>query len=386
MKFLGLNDFQFKDQKVLLRLDLNAPVEEGKVTNDERLIRSLPTISHILEEEGKLIIISHLGRPEENDLYQPKFSLSPIVKRLEELLGKSIPLIEGLDNVPSIESGELLVLENIRFLKGEKSNEPELSKKLANLADIFVMDAFATSHRAHSSTAGIIEFSKNACAGLLLREEVNALSKLMLKESTSSLAVLGGAKISTKLDLINSLSEKMGTVILGGGLANTCLAAQGYFVGNSLIEESMLGQALELSKKNNVIIPEKVIVANSSNEEGIVTHVDKVKKGQSIFDVAPDSFVELRGLFENATTILWNGPMGLFEEPQFSSGTKKVAEMIAFSKAFSVCGGGDTISAAADAGVLDRLDYVSTAGGAFLEFIEGRKLPALEALQLKALK
>jgi len=386
MKFLGLNDFQFKDQKVLLRLDLNAPVEEGKVTNDERLIRSLPTISHILEEEGKLIIISHLGRPEENDLYQPKFSLSPIVKRLEELLGKSIPLIEGLDNVPSIESGELLVLENIRFLKGEKSNEPELSKKLANLADIFVMDAFATSHRAHSSTAGIIEFSKNACAGLLLREEVNALSKLMLKESTSSLAVLGGAKISTKLDLINSLSEKMGTVILGGGLANTCLAAQGYFVGNSLIEESMLGQALELSKKNNVIIPEKVIVANSSNEEGIVTHVDKVKKGQSIFDVAPDSFVELRGLFENATTILWNGPMGLFEEPQFSSGTKKVAEMIASSKAFSVCGGGDTISAAADAGVLDRLDYVSTAGGAFLEFIEGRKLPALEALQLKALK
>ncbi len=386
MKFLGLNDFQFKDQKVLLRLDLNAPVEEGKVTNDERLIRSLPTISHILEEEGKLIIISHLGRPEENDLYQPKFSLSPIVKRLEELLGKSIPLIEGLDNVPSIESGELLVLENIRFLKGEKSNEPELSKKLANLADIFVMDAFATSHRAHSSTAGIIEFSKNACAGLLLREEVNALSKLMLKESTSSLAVLGGAKISTKLDLINSLSEKMGTVILGGGLANTCLAAQGYFVGNSLIEESMLGQALELSKKNNVIIPEKVIVANSSNEEGIVTHVDKVKKGQSIFDVAPDSFVELRGLFENATTILWNGPMGLFEEPQFSSGTKKVAEMIASSKAFSVCGGGDTISAAADAGVLDRLDYVSTAGGAFLEFVEGRKLPALEALQLKALK
>lgn len=386
MKFLGLNDFQFKDQKVLLRLDLNAPVEEGKVTNDERLIRSLPTISHILEEEGKLIIISHLGRPEENDLYQPKFSLSPIVKRLEELLGKSIPLIEGLDNVPSIESGELLVLENIRFLKGEKSNEPELSKKLANLADIFVMDAFATSHRAHSSTAGIIEFSKNACAGLLLREEVNALSKLMLKESTSSLAVLGGAKISTKLDLINSLSEKMGTVILGGGLANTCLAAQGYFVGNSLIEESMLGQALELSKKNNVIIPEKVIVANSSNEEGTVTHVDKVKKGQSIFDVAPDSFVELRGLFENATTILWNGPMGLFEEPQFSSGTKKVAEMIASSKAFSVCGGGDTISAAADAGVLDRLDYVSTAGGAFLEFVEGRKLPALEALQLKALK
>lgn len=386
MKFLGLNDFQFKDQKVLLRLDLNAPVEEGKVTNDERLIRSLPTINHILEEEGKLIIISHLGRPEENDLYQPKFSLSPIVKRLEELLGKSIPLIEGLDNVPSIESGELLVLENIRFLKGEKSNEPELSKKLANLADIFVMDAFATSHRAHSSTAGIIEFSKNACAGLLLREEVNALSKLMLKESTSSLAVLGGAKISTKLDLINSLSEKVGAVILGGGLANTCLAAQGYFVGNSLIEESMLGQALELSKKNNVIIPEKVIVANSSNEEGIVTHVDKVKKGQSIFDVAPDSFVELRGLFENATTILWNGPMGLFEEPQFSSGTKKVAEMIASSKAFSVCGGGDTISAAADAGVLDRLDYVSTAGGAFLEFVEGRKLPALEALQLKALK
>ena len=386
MKFLGLNDFQFKDQRVLLRLDLNAPIKDGAVTNDERLVRSLPTINHILNNEGKLIVISHLGRPKENGKLQPDFSLSPVVKRLEQLMNRSINLINDIYNIPSIEAGEMIILENVRFLEGEKSNDPELSKKLANIADIFVMDAFATSHRAHSSTTGVIEFSEKACAGFLLEEEINALSKLTLKNKGGSLAVLGGAKISTKLDLINSLCDKMDTVILGGGIANTCLLAQGFPVGDSLVEESMLKEALELSKKSNVIIPRIVVTAKNQQKEGSIKHVDRVEEDESIFDIAPESFKEHQDIFDAAKTILWNGPMGLFEESAFSEGTVQMAKMIVSSKGFSVAGGGDTISAASKAGVLDKLDYVSTAGGAFLEFIEGRKLPSLEALQLKLVK
>ena len=386
MKFLGLNDFQFKDQRVLLRLDLNAPIKDGAVTNDERLVRSLPTINHILNNEGKLIVISHLGRPKENGELQPEFSLSPVVKRLEQLLNRSINLITDINNIPSIETGEMIILENVRFLDGEKSNDPELSKKLANIADIFVMDAFATSHRAHSSTTGVIEFSEKACAGFLLEEEINALSKLTLKNKGGSLAILGGAKISTKLDLINSLCDKMDTVILGGGIANTCLLAQGFSVGDSLVEESMLKEALELSKKSNVIIPTTVVTAKMKEHEGSVKYIDQVEEDESIFDIAPESFKEHQDIFDAAKTILWNGPMGLFEENAFSEGTIQVAKMIVSSKGFSVAGGGDTISAASKAGVLDKLDYVSTAGGAFLEFIEGRKLPSLEALQLKLVK
>ena len=386
MKFLGLNDFQFKDQRVLLRLDLNAPIQDGAVTNNERLLRSLPTINHILKNEGKLIVISHLGRPKENGELQPEFSLSPVVKRLEQLLNRSINLITDINNIPSIETGEMIILENVRFLDGEKSNDPELSKKLANIADIFVMDAFATSHRAHSSTTGVIEFSEKACAGFLLEEEINALSKLTLKNKGGSLAILGGAKISTKLDLINSLCEKMDTVILGGGIANTCLLAQGFPVGDSLVEESMLKEALELSKKSNVIIPRIVVTAKNQYKECSIKHVGHVEEDESIFDIAPESFKEHQDIFDAAKTILWNGPMGLFEESAFSEGTIQVAKMIVSSKGFSVAGGGDTISAASKAGVLDKIDYVSTAGGAFLEFIEGRKLPSLEALQLKLVK
>ena len=248
------------------------------------------------------------------------------------------------------------------------------------------MDAFATSHRAHSSTTGVIEFSEKACAGFLLEEEINALSKITLKDKGDTLAVLGGAKISTKLDLINSLCDKMDAVILGGGIANTCLLAQGFSVGRSLVEGSMLKEALELSKKSNVIIPRMVVTAKLKEQEGTVKDIDQVEEDESIFDIAPESFKEYQGLFDAAGKILWNGPMGLFEENTFSEGTIQVAKMIASSRGFSVAGGGDTISAASKAGVLEKLDYVSTAGGAFLEFIEGRKLPSLEALQLKLVK
>ena len=379
MRYKKLNEISLSDKSVLLRLDLNTPIEAGAVTNQERIIRSLPTVNFILESGARLIIMSHLGRPEENNMFQEEFSLAPVVKEMEGLLNMQIPLyslseIEGLDQVDHIS-----IIENTRFNIGEKNNDIELSKRLAALADVFVMDAFATSHRAHASTTGVITFSNDACAGFLLDEELTALSKVK-ENAKSSIAVLGGAKISTKLSLIDSLSKTVDKVILGGGIANTCLAAKGYEVGKSLIEDSMLEEAKELVTNPKIIIPESVIVSISADEPGRITSANSIKENEAIFDIAPASFVELESIIMNAGTILWNGPIGFFEKENFFAGTAMIAKMIISSKGFSVAGGGDTISAAEKAGVLDSLDYVSTAGGAFLEFMEGKKLPALEAL------
>tara|TARA_B100001559_G_scaffold216597_1_gene181621 strand:- start:7087 stop:8241 length:1155 start_codon:yes stop_codon:yes gene_type:complete len=379
MRYKKLNDVNLSDKSVLLRLDLNTPIEEGVVTNKERIIRSLPTVNFILESGARLIIISHLGRPEENNTFQEEFSLAPVVKEMEGLLNMQIPLyslseIEGLDQADHIS-----IIENTRFNIGEKTNDIELSKRLSALADVFVMDAFATSHRAHASTTGVIKFSDDACAGFLLDEELTALSKVK-ENAKSSVAVLGGAKISTKLSLIDSLSKTVDKVILGGGIANTCLAAKGYEVGKSLIEESMLEEAKELAANPKIVIPESVIVSISADEPGRITPANSIQENEAIFDIAPASFVDLEPIIMNAGTILWNGPIGFFEKENFFAGTAMIAEMIISSKGFSVAGGGDTISAAEKAGVLDSLDYVSTAGGAFLEFMEGKKLPALEAL------
>jgi len=383
MRYKKLNDFNLSDKSVLLRLDLNTPIENGRVTNLERIIRSLPTVNLILEAGASLVIMSHLGRPEENNAFQKEFSLAPVVKEMERLLNIQIPLyslseIEGLDQIDSIS-----VIENTRFNVGEKSNDSGLSERLANLADFFVMDAFATSHRAHASTTGVITFSDQACAGLLLDEELTALSKVK-EDSKNSIAILGGAKISTKLSLIDSLSKTVDKVILGGGIANTCLAAKGYNVGKSLVEDSMLEEAKELIGNPKIIIPESVIVSDSPDKPGRVTNANSINDNESIFDIAPESLFDLEPIINNAGTILWNGPLGFFEKDNFAMGTITVAKMIISSKGFSVAGGGDTISAAEKAGVLDRLDYVSTAGGAFLEFMEGRKLPAIEALIDKA--
>ncbi len=379
MRYKKLNEISLSDKSVLLRLDLNTPIEAGAVTNRERIIRSLPTVNFILESGARLIIMSHLGRPEENNMFQEEFSLAPVVKEMEGLLNMQIPLyslseIEGLDQVDHIS-----IIENTRFNIGEKNNDIELSKRLAALAEVFVMDAFATSHRAHASTTGVITFSDDACAGFLLDEELTALSKVK-ENAKSSIAVLGGAKISTKLSLIDSLSKTVDKVILGGGIANTCLAAKGYEVGKSLIEESMLEEAKELITNPKIIIPESVIVSMNADEPGRITSANSIQENEAIFDIAPDSFVDLERIIMNAGTILWNGPIGFFEKENFFAGTAMIAEMIISSKGFSVAGGGDTISAAEKAGVLDSLDYVSTAGGAFLEFMEGKKLPALEAL------
>ena len=382
MRYKKLNDLELGGKSVLLRLDLNTPIEDGVVTNHERIIRSLPTLNYIIDAGARLLIMSHLGRPEENDTYQKQYSLAPVVDELEKLLAKNIPLnslaeLEVLEQTPQI-----AVIENTRFNIGEKTNDPKLSKRLADLADVFVMDAFATSHRAHASTAGVIKFSDEACAGLLLEEELNALTKVK-EDSKSSLAILGGAKISTKLGLIDSLSNSMDKIILGGGIANTCIAAMGYEVGASLVEESMLPEAKKLLDNPKIIIPKEVLVSKNPNKPGRITSVNSISKNEAIFDISPSSLIDLEPFIKNAGTILWNGPMGFFEKENFDKGTMGIANMIISSKGFSVAGGGDTISAADKAGILGELGYVSTAGGAFLEYMEGKKLPALEALENK---
>ena len=382
MSYKRLNEINLSNKSVLLRLDLNTPIENGLVTNNERIIRSLPTLNYIIEAGARLIIMSHLGRPEESNKFQKEFSLMPVVKELENLLNQKITLY-SLDEFEALDQGpDLSVIENTRFCVGEKMNDVNLSKRMAKLADIFVMDAFATSHRAHSSTTGVITFSTEACAGLLLDEELNALSKVK-EDSKNSVAILGGAKISTKLSLINSLSKSMDKVILGGGIANTLIAAKGYDVGKSLVEETMLSEAEELLENPKIIIPNSVLVSDSPDKPGRITSIDAIAENEAIFDVAPESLTSLEPILMNAGTILWNGPIGFFEKENFDKGTIKIAKMITASKGFSVAGGGDTISAAEKAGVLDKLDYVSTAGGAFLEFMEGRKLPAIEALKEK---
>ena len=382
MRYKKLKDISLSNKSVLLRLDLNAPIQNGVVTNNERLLRSLPTINYLLEKGASLKIMSHLGRPEENDLFQEEFSLKPVVVELEKLLDRSIPLY-SLNEIESMDDfSDLVMIENTRFNIGEKNNDPTLSKRFSDLADLFVMDAFATSHRAHASTTGVISFSDIACAGFLLDEELSALLKVK-EDKNKSIAILGGAKISTKLGLIDSLSQSMDAVVLGGGIANTCLAAKGFNIGKSLVEPSMLKEAEQLLKNPKVIIPEIVVVSQSPDQPGREVAADKIGENEAIFDISPHYVLQLESIINEAATILWNGPIGFFEKENFDKGTIQLAKMIVASKAYSVAGGGDTISAAEKAGVLDKLDYVSTAGGAFLEFIEGRKLPALEALMQK---
>ena len=382
MRYKKLKDISLSNKSALLRLDLNAPIQNGVVTNNERLLRSLPTINYLLEKGASLKIMSHLGRPEENDLFQEVFSLKPVVVELERLLDRSIPL-HSLNEIESMDDfSDLVMIENTRFNIGEKNNDPNLSKRFSDLADLFVMDAFATSHRAHASTTGVISFSDVACAGFLLDEELSALLKVK-EDKNKSIAILGGAKISTKLGLIDSLSQSMDAVVLGGGIANTCLAAKGFNIGKSLVEPSMLKEAEQLLKNPKVIIPEIVVVSQSPDQPGREVAADKIGENEAIFDISPHYVLQLESIINEAGTILWNGPIGFFEKENFDKGTIQLAKMIVASKAYSVAGGGDTISAAEKAGVLDKLDYVSTAGGAFLEFIEGRKLPALEALMQK---
>ncbi len=384
MHLKDLTEYQLSGKRVLLRVDMNVPLQSGTIANTERIDRSLRTIKHILKEGGKIILLSHLGRPEETGKVQEEFSLKPVVNYLEEKLQRPIPLTESLDSLRVL-NGSFTVLENIRFFKGEKGNDSDLAKKLGSLCDIFVLDAFAASHRKHASTTGVISFVNQACIGFLIREELEALETIE-KANSPILAILGGAKISSKLSLINALANKVDHLLLGGGIANTCLGSKGLEIGRSLVEPSLYSEARNLIEKDNVLLPDKVVVAPNKDSEPREVSIETLKKEECIFDISPLYIDSIKKTFEEAKTIIWNGPMGFFEEDKFSLGTRAVAELISESEAYSVIGGGDTIAAAAQAKVLDSINYVSTAGGAFLNYLEGKPLPALLALEEKALE
>ena len=384
MQLKYLTDYKLSGRKVMLRVDFNVPLKDGHIVNEERIDRSLPTIQHILNEGASLIIVSHLGRPEETNEVQKEFSLKPIALSLEKKLKMPVDLKRDLSSIKQ-SSEDLLMLENIRFFKGEKSNDSNLAKDLAGLCDIFVMDAFATAHRAHASTTAILDFVDQACAGLLIKQELQALDRIDNAEKPIVI-VLGGAKISTKLPLINALLDKVDHLILGGGIANTCIAAQGLEIGKSLIESSLVSEVKSLINEDKVILPSRVLVAENKEAEAREVDIDSLTKNDAIFDVSPTFIHSLEKIFNEAATIVWNGPMGLFEQDQFSLGTQAVANLIARSEAYSIIGGGDTISAASMSGVLDSINYISTAGGALLEYLAGKSLPALAALQKKALE
>jgi phosphoglycerate kinase len=384
MHLKDITEYQLSGKTVLLRADMNVPLRQGTIANTERIDRSLPTIKYVLEEGGKVILLSHLGRPEETGKVQEEFSLKPVVSYLEEKFQRPIYLTDNLDSLGVIE-GQFIVVENIRFFKGEKGNDSNLAKKLGSLCDIFVLDAFAASHREHASTTGVISFVNQACIGFLIREELEALETIE-KANRPILAILSGAKISSKLSLINALANKVDHLLLGGGIANTCLGSKGLEIGTSLVEPSLYSEARNLVKKDNVLLPAKVLVAPNKESEPREASVETLKKEECIFDISPLYIDSIKNTFVEAKTIIWNGPMGIFEEDKFSLGTKAVAELISESEAYSVIGGGDTIAAVAQAKVLDSINYVSTAGGAFLNYLEGKPLPALLALEEKALE
>ena len=375
-----LRDIDFSGKSVLLRLDLNTPIDSGKVSDNERILRSLKTIEFLADQSKRLIIVSHLGRPQENNEIQPEYSLKPVAEELSNLIAKKVDLAESLSDID--ETNSLALLENVRFLEGEKSNNDTLAKTLSSLADVVVFDAFATSHRAHASTSGIISHSKEACAGYLIEEELYSLNKAFSDPKRPFIAVIGGSKVSTKLGLLDSLASKVDLLLLGGGIANTCLLSQGKSIGNSLAEESMLHEAKRLSENKKVIIPDKFMVLT---ENGMVIEktAGEIEDTDQIFDVSENFFRENDDLFKEAKTIIWNGPIGMIEDDRFSKGTVRLAKIISSSNAFSVIGGGDTIAGAKKANVLDKVGYVSTAGGAFLEFLEGKQLPAIACLENK---
>jgi phosphoglycerate kinase len=377
-------------KRVLIREDLNVPIAEGAVSSDARIRAALPTIQAALGARARVLVMSHLGRPEEGK-YAEEFSLAPVAKRLAQLLGVPVPLkkdwLDGVD----VQPGEVVLLENVRFNKGEKKDGEELSRKMAALCDIYVMDAFGTAHRAEASTHGVAKYAPIACAGPLLVSELSALERALEKPERPLLAIVAGSKVSTKLTVLESLLGKVDRLIVGGGITNTFLAALGFNVGKSLYEPAMLDickRLLEQSEKRGIVIPmpTDVVVATefSSKAEADVKPVGNVSAEEMILDIGPDSAEALSALIATAGTILWNGPVGVFEFEQFGEGTRALAKAIARSKAFSLAGGGDTLAAIEKYGIEDSISYISTGGGAFLEFVEGKKLPAVDILEKRA--
>lgn len=391
MKVIKMTDLDLKGKKVLIRSDLNVPVKDGKVTSDARITASMATIEHALKVGAKVMVTSHLGRPEEG-VYSEENSLKPVADVIAAKLGKPVRLIKDwVDGGFEVADGELVLLENCRFNKGEKKNLDETSQKYAKLCDVFVMDAFGTAHRAEASTHGVAKFAPVAAAGILLVEELDALGKALLCPARPMVAIVGGSKVSTKLTVLESLAEKVDQLVVGGGIANTFLKATGHEVGKSLCEDDLVPTAKALIDKMSargaaVPIAVDVVVGKQfdANEPAVLKDASDVAADEMIFDIGPKSAEELAEIIMNAATVVWNGPVGVFEFDQFGEGTKRIAEAIAQTKAFTLAGGGDTIAAIQKYDIYDKVSYISTAGGAFLEFLEGKPLPAVEILEARA--
>ena len=388
MAFIKLTDLDLAGKRVLIRADLNVPVKDGKVTSDARITASMPTIEHCMKAGAKVMVMSHRGRPEEGKVDEEN-SMAPIAADMSAKLGKDVRLVKDyLEKAPEVAEGEVVLLENVRFNAGEKKDDEALAKKYAALCDVFVMDAFGTAHRAQASTHGVGKFSPVACAGLLLASELDSLEKALANPARPMVAIVGGSKVSTKLTVLEALSEKVDQLVVGGGIANTFIKAMGYNVGKSLCEDDLVDTAKALVEKMkgrgaNIPIPTDVVCAKEFAEDAEATlkKVEDVADDDMIFDIGPDSAKELADIIKQAGTIVWNGPVGVFEFDQFGEGTRTVSMAIAEADGFSLAGGGDTIAAIQKYDIYDKVSYISTAGGAFLEYLEGKTLPAVAMLE-----
>lgn len=387
MAIRAMSELDLNGKTLLIRQDLNVPISKGKITSDARLQASLPTIQQALSANAAVILMSHLGRPTEGQTDEAN-SLQVVADYLSDKLNQEVPLVKDyLGKEFSIQPGQVALLENVRFNTGEKANADELGRRYAALCDIFVMDAFGTAHRAQASTHSVAKFAKQACAGPLLDGELKALAKALDNPARPMVAIVGGSKVSTKLTVLASLSEKVDQLIVGGGIANTFIAAQGHGVGNSLVEVDLIDEAKRLINNatdngGSIPIPTDVVVgkAFAADAEATIKNVNSVEQDDMIFDIGPDSAEHLASILKQAGTIIWNGPVGVFEFDQFGEGTKVIAHAIAESSAFSIAGGGDTLAAVDKYGIADKVSYISTGGGAFLEFLEGKTLPAVAIL------
>ncbi len=390
MNIIRMQDLALDGKRLLIREDLNVPVKDGKVSSDARIRAALPTIQAALDAGAAVMLMSHLGRPVEGE-FDPQFSLAPIAAHLGELLGQNVPLVsDWLDGV-DIQPGQVVLCENVRFNIGEKRDDDDLSRRMAALCDIFVMDAFGTAHRAQASTHGVARFAPVACAGPLLTGELDALARALDEPARPLVAIVGGSKVSTKLTVLESLLDKVDQLIVGGGIANNFLAAQGHPVGKSLYEPDLLEVTVELMDKAraggaNIPVPTDVSVGDEFSADAVarIRGADEVGAEEMILDVGPETASHYADLLRQAGTIVWNGPVGVFEFPAFAAGTRALAEAIADSPAFSIAGGGDTLAALDLFGIADRVSYISTGGGAFLEFLEGKTLPAVAILEQRA--
>jgi phosphoglycerate kinase len=391
MSFIKLTDLDLAGKRVLIRADLNVPVKDGKVTSDARITASMPTVEHCMKAGARVMVMSHRGRPQEG-VVDEENSMQPIADSMSTKLGKTVSLVKNyLDTPPKVAEGEVVLLENVRFNKGEKKDEEGLAKKYANLCDVYVMDAFGTAHRAQASTHGAGKYAPVACAGLLLAEELDALNKALANPARPMVAIVGGSKVSTKLTVLEALSEKVDQLVVGGGIANTFLLATGKNIGKSLCEADLVDTARALIEKmaaRGASIPIAVDVVCGKkfdeNEPAVLKDAADVEDDDMIFDIGPKSAQQLADIIAKAGTIVWNGPVGVFEFDQFGEGTKAISMAIANAPGFSLAGGGDTIAAIQKYDIYDKISYISTAGGAFLEFLEGKTLPAVAMLEARA--